>query len=71
MPRAGNSLPSDHSEFGGGSGLIDPVRRADRVIGQNSGPLVDERVNEELMEIYATNPSDATSEPTTSRLERP
>jgi hypothetical protein len=71
MPRAGNSLPSDHTEFGGGSGLIDPVRRADRVIGTASGPLVDDRVGEELMEIYATNPADPTSEPSTAKLERP
>lgn len=50
--------PKDHTEFGGGDGLIDPVRRADRVIGQNAGPLV-QGPNEELMEIYFSDPSRA------------
>jgi hypothetical protein len=41
--------PKDHSEFGGGPGLIDPESRADRNI-----------TNEEaLLEIYASNPNDA------------
>lgn len=55
------------SEFGDGKGLIDPIRRAERVIGQEAGPLA-QRVGEELLEIYATNPADPNSEPATSDL---
>lgn len=47
----------NHGEFSGGEGLInDEERRAARVIGQEAGPLV-QGPNEELMEIYATNPA--------------
>lgn len=70
MPRAGSSLPSDHTEFGGGPGMIDPVRRADRVIGQQAGPVV-QGVGEELWEIYATNPADPTATAEESVIERP
>lgn len=41
-------------EFSGDEGLISERRRPLRIIGQNAGPLV-QGVNEELMEIYATN----------------
>lgn len=47
MPYSRESIPKSHTEFGGGPGLIDPVLRADR----NLTP------EQELMEIYATNPS--------------
>lgn len=50
MPRT--RAPRDHSEYGGGPGIIDPVRRADRAIGQAVGVA-----GEELMEIYATDPN--------------
>lgn len=46
MPYSKGSIPPDHSEFGGGRGLIDPVRRADRVL----------EPYEQLMEVYATDP---------------
>lgn len=67
MARSKN-VPADHTEFGGGPGLIDNVRRAGRVVGENSGPLVDDRVGEELWEIYATNPADPDSTPEKSDL---
>lgn len=53
--------PKDHSEFGGGPGMIDPVVRADRAL----------KDHQQLWEIYATNPADATSEPETAQVERP
>lgn len=40
--------PSGHSEFGGGPGLIDPQSRKDRSLDPD----------QELMEIYASNPMD-------------
>lgn len=43
----GKDVPKDHSEFGGGPGLIDPVLRADRA---------GLREYELLREIYAHNP---------------
>lgn len=46
MPYTKDTLPSDHTEFGGGSGLIDPVLRADRNL----------TAHQEVMEIYASNP---------------
>lgn len=45
--------PTDHSEFGGGPGLIDPVLRSDRLL----------EGHQELLEIYATDPSDPGSDP--------
>lgn len=51
-------IPADHSEFGGGPGIIDPELRKDRVV----------TAEEERMEIVATNPADAGSEPTTSDI---
>jgi hypothetical protein len=57
-------------EFSGGPGLIDALRRSTRVIGQQSGPLV-QGVGEELMEIYAVDLLDPNSTPETSALERP
>lgn len=45
--------PSDHTEFGGGPGLIDPAARADRNIS----------AEQSLLEIYATDPSDPESDP--------
>lgn len=59
-------VPADHSEFGGGPGLIDPVRRADRVIGQETYAIP--MVGEEAMEIYATNPADPAADPATADL---
>lgn len=56
MPRV--KAPKDHSEFGGGGGLVDPVRRADRIVGSAAGPTP-QGVAEELWEIYATDPSKA------------
>lgn len=53
-----NKAPADHTEFGGGSGLIDSERRKDRAISPE----------ESLMEIYATDPSDALSDPATVSL---
>lgn len=52
-------VPDDHSEFGGGPGLIDPVLRKDR----NVTP------EQELLEIYATDPSDPQSDPALVNLE--
>lgn len=52
MAYSGASIPKDHSEFGGGPGMIDPERRADRVL----------EPHEELWEIKATNPG-ATEDP--------
>jgi hypothetical protein len=40
----GLKTPDDHSEFGGGPGLIDPVLRKDRLLTNE----------QQLMEIYAT-----------------
>lgn len=54
-----NKAPADHTEFGGGPGLIDPMRRSDRAISPE----------ESMMEIYATDPSDAQSDPATVNLE--
>lgn len=50
--------PKGHTEFGGGPGLIDPVLRKDRVV----------TAEQELMEIYATNPMDPEADPATSDL---
>lgn len=61
MPRTGAQIPKDHTEFGGGAGLIDSVSRADRALDPE----------QELMEIYATNPADEKSDPATVKLERP
>lgn len=56
--------PNGHSEFGGGPGMIDPVRRKDRVFeNQDAG--------QQLWEIYATDPADPSSEPETSQVDRP
>jgi len=41
--------PKDHTEFGGGSGLIDPESRKDR----NLSPY------EEMLEMKLSNPNDA------------
>lgn len=68
MPRKGSSLPKTHTEFGGGPGLIDEVRRADRVVGTEAYALGVQGMGEELMEIYATNPADPDSTPQTSDL---
>lgn len=51
--------PSTHTEFGGGPGLIDPVLRKDRLLTGE----------QELLEIYATDPTDAQSDPATVNLE--
>lgn len=40
--------PSDHTEFAGGPGLIDAEARKDRTLSPE----------EELLEIYASNPND-------------
>lgn len=62
---------AEDGEFSGSAGIIDAVRRNARVIGQASGPLVDERVAEEIWEIYAVDVNDPTSTPETARVERP
>jgi hypothetical protein len=67
MPRSKN-VPAGHTEFGGGPGLIDNVRRSERIVGTEAGPAVDDHVGEELWEIYATNPADPNSTPETSDL---
>jgi hypothetical protein len=56
-------VPRDHTEFGGepAGKMINEVRRADRVL----------LPEEQLWEIYATNPADATSQPETAVIERP
>lgn len=41
-----NKAPSDHSEFGGGPGLVDPELRKDRAL----------EPRDQLLEIYATDP---------------
>ena len=51
MAYTASSIPADHSEFGGGPGMIDPQRRADRVL----------EPHEELWEIKATNPASASA----------
>jgi hypothetical protein len=56
MPR--KRAPIDHTEFGGGPGLIDPVLREDRLVS----------ANDQLKEIYATNPNDPEADPATSDL---
>jgi len=63
--------PKNHGEFSGGPGLVDPEQRKDRNIGPATGPLVDERVGEELLEIYATNPAIADEDLATVQIERP
>lgn len=60
--------PFVDSEFGDGPGLIDPIRRAARVIGQEAGPIGPQRLGEELWEIYATNPADPNADPATAEL---
>lgn len=47
MPYSKDSIPSNHTEFGGGPGMIDPQRRKDRVL----------LPHEQLWEIYATEPA--------------
>jgi len=51
MAYTASSIPNDHSEFGGGPGMIDPQRRADRVL----------EGHEELWEIHMTNPAAASA----------
>jgi hypothetical protein len=63
MAYTGASIPEDHTEFGGGPGLVDPQLRKDRVF--DSQPYA------ELWEVYATNPADENSDPETVTLERP
>lgn len=58
-----SKVPSGHSEFGGGPGLIDPEARRDRnLTGEES-----------LLEIYATRPhareGSASYDPATANLE--
>lgn len=53
MAYAGSTVPSEHGEFSGG-GMIDPQRRADRLVGQEAGV---QHMGEELWEVYATNPA--------------
>jgi hypothetical protein len=54
--------PKDHSEFGGGAGMLDAIRRKD---------ARDTLSEEQLWEIYATDPADPNADPTTSVIERP
>lgn len=60
-----------HGEFSGGPGLIDPVRRAERVVGNDTGTGVMYHIGEELKEIYATDPANPDSGPENSVVERP
>lgn len=46
-----DSIPNDHSEFGGGPGMIDPEARKDRAL----------EPYQELWEIHATNPASASA----------
>lgn len=71
MAYTGGSRPRDHTQFGGGPGLIDPERRKDRVVGQEATATGYGNMGEELWEIYATNPAQATSEPETAPLDPP
>lgn len=58
-----------HGEFSGGEGLInDEERRTARVVGQEATATGYSNLNEELMEIYATNPADVAADPSTSDL---
>lgn len=59
MAYSGQSIPRDHSEFGGGPGMIDPQRRADRVLDPH----------EEGWEIKATNPASESASATGSGTE--
>lgn len=47
MPYSRDSIPDDHTEFGGGPGLIDPELRKDRVLS----------AEDQRMEIMFTNPA--------------
>ena len=51
--------PDGHTEFGGGPGLIDSEARKDRSV----------TAEEELMEIYASNPLDPEFDPASVDLE--
>lgn len=53
---ARTTVPPDHSEFGGGPGLIDPEVRKGRV-GMTT--------EQELLEIYATDPGAPPGDPAT------
>lgn len=53
-----SKAPREHTEFGGGPGLIDPMSRKDRNV----------TAEESLMEIYATNPANPESDPATADL---
>lgn len=64
-------VPKGHSEFGGGPGMIDATRRADRAVGTNTDAMGYQNMGEELWEVYATNPADPESSPETSTVERP
>jgi len=63
--------PANHTEFGGGEGMIDPEMRKDRIIGQSAETLAERHLGEELWEIYATNPSVADEELDKVLIERP
>jgi hypothetical protein len=62
------TLSADDSEFGDGPGLIDPIRRAERVVGQAATASGYQRAGEEAWEIYATNPADPDADPATSTV---
>lgn len=47
MPYSKSNVPSNHSEFSGGPGMIDPVVREDRTL----------ETHQQLWELYATNPA--------------
>lgn len=53
-----NKVPADHSEFGGGPGLIDPVLRKDRLLSPE----------QERMELMFTRPDDPSSTPESAVL---
>jgi hypothetical protein len=51
-------IPPEHSEFGGGPGLIDRERRRDRALSSA----------ERRMELMFTDPTDPNSRPESARL---
>jgi hypothetical protein len=58
------TAPSDHTEFGGGGGIMDPKAREDRAFHPNRESHIP------ITEFYATNPADPDSDPTKVPLSR-
>lgn len=55
--------PADHTEFGGGPGIMDTEARKDRAFRGDQQHIP-------ITEVYATNPADPNSDPTSVPLER-